>query len=123
MVSLKCKMCLKKYHSLYSYRFNKLSKSAFLNWTLIIGAIGLLIGSLAFSFVSNLASYYNYPGGDAIRFFNRAYCKLYRIIKPSLELDLVNEIKINPNLPKPYIHSDVYTTMTGFTRFMHENDS
>jgi len=28
----------------------------------------------------------------------------------------------NPNLPKPYIHSDVYTTMTGFTRFMHEHD-
>ena len=28
----------------------------------------------------------------------------------------------NPSLPSPYIHSDVYTTMTGFTRFMHEND-
>ena len=28
----------------------------------------------------------------------------------------------NPALPSPYIHSDVYTTMTGFTRFMHEND-
>jgi len=28
----------------------------------------------------------------------------------------------NPALPAPYIHSDVYTTMTGFTRFLHEND-
>lgn len=28
----------------------------------------------------------------------------------------------NPNLPTPYIHSDVYSTMTGFTRFLHENE-
>lgn len=26
-------------------------------------------------------------------------------------------------LPKPYIHSDVYTTMTGFTRFMYEHQT
>lgn len=31
-------------------------------------------------------------------------------------------MKLNTKLPPPYIHSDVYTTMTGFTRFMHEND-
>lgn len=30
-------------------------------------------------------------------------------------------MKNNPALPKPYIHSDVFVTMTGFTRFMHEN--
>ena len=37
--------------------------------------LALLAGSAAFSFVSNLASYYNYPGGDAIKFFNRDYRK------------------------------------------------
>jgi len=36
--------------------------------------VALLGGSLGFSFVSNLASYHNYPGGDAIHFFNRDYC-------------------------------------------------
>jgi len=35
---------------------------------------------------------------------------------------LENEMKLNPSLPAPYLHSDVFTTMTGFTRFMHEND-
>jgi hypothetical protein len=29
----------------------------------------------------------------------------------------------NPKLPPAYVHSDVYVTMTGFTRFMHENDA
>ena len=28
----------------------------------------------------------------------------------------------NIQLPKPYVHSDVYTSMTGFTRFMYENE-
>lgn len=28
----------------------------------------------------------------------------------------------NPALPKPYIHSDVFTSMTGFTRFLYENE-
>ena len=32
-------------------------------------------------------------------------------------------MKTNPKLPPPYVHSDVYTTMTGFTRFLHEHDS
>ncbi len=36
---------------------------------------------------------------------------------------IVNEMRMNPQLPRPYIHSDVYTTMTGFTRFMHEHDA
>ena len=39
------------------------------------GLLALLGGSAAFSFVSNLASYYNYPGGDAILYFNRDYGK------------------------------------------------
>ena len=34
----------------------------------------------------------------------------------------MNELKVNHLLPNPYIHSDVYATMTGFTRFMHEHD-
>jgi hypothetical protein len=29
----------------------------------------------------------------------------------------------NPFLPKPYIHSDVYVTMTGFTRFLYEHQT
>ena len=31
-------------------------------------------------------------------------------------------MKKNSALPIPYIHSDVYSTMTGFTRFLHENE-
>ena len=30
-------------------------------------------------------------------------------------------MKNNPGLPKPYIHSDVYASMTGFNRFLYEN--
>jgi hypothetical protein len=37
--------------------------------------------------------------------------------------NLVEEQIKNPSLPAPYIHSDVYVTMTGFTRFMHEHDA
>ena len=42
--------------------------------------------------------------------------------KPSIYLCLVNEMNKNRNLPKPYIHSDVFTSMTGFTRFLYENE-
>jgi|LauGreDrversion4_2_1035121.scaffolds.fasta_scaffold155337_2 hypothetical protein len=38
-------------------------------------------------------------------------------------INLVEEQIKNPRLPAPYIHSDVYVTMTGFTRFMHEHDA
>ena len=86
---------------------NSLSKSKVVNTVLLITGVGLLGGSLGFSMVSSYASYYNYPGGDAIKFFNRDY--------------RIEQLK-NPSLPAPYIHSDVYTTMTGFTRFLHEHD-
>ena len=84
-----------------------MSKSKTLNALLLVGGIGLLGASFVFSMVSSYASYYNYPGGDAIKFFNRDYRQ--------------EQLK-NPRLPAPYIHSDVYTTMTGFTRFLHEHD-
>jgi hypothetical protein len=41
----------------------------------------------------------------------------------SFALFLVNELQSNPALPKPYIHSDVIPTMTGFTRFLHEHEA
>lgn len=52
-----------------------LSKSKIVNFVLVAGAVSLLLASLAFSFISNYASYWNYPGGDAIKFFNRDYRK------------------------------------------------
>ena len=53
--------------------------------------VSLLCGSLAFSFVSSYASYYNYPGGDAIKFFNRDYRKYL-----SLNVKLGHEQLKNP---------------------------
>ena len=103
MACPKCKLCIPNSY----FSFNKLSKSSTLNWLLILVSLAMLGGALLFSLVSNAASYYNYPGGDAIHFFNRDYLK---------------EMQYNKALPAPYIHTDVYTTMTGFTRFMHEND-
>ena len=32
-------------------------------------------------------------------------------------------MRSNSALPKPYIHSDVFTSMTGFTRFLYENEN
>lgn len=32
------------------------------------------------------------------------------------------EMRKNPNLTTPYIHSDVYPTMSGFTRFLFEHE-
>jgi len=45
------------------YRFNRLSKTPAVNILLMIFALGLLAASFGFSLISNLASYYNYPGG------------------------------------------------------------
>jgi hypothetical protein len=59
----------------FYYSFAKLSKSALVNNLFVLGAIGMLASSFAFSIASNYVSYWNYPGGDAIKFFNRDYGK------------------------------------------------
>jgi hypothetical protein len=51
--------------------FNRLSKTPSVNYLLMIFAMGLLAASFGFSLISNLASFYNYPGGQAIHYFNR----------------------------------------------------
>ena len=40
-----------------------------------------------------------------------------------IKFDIATDQRANPKLPPAYVHSDVYVTMTGFTRFMHENDA
>ena len=51
--------------------FSRLSKNHSTNLKLMNFAILLLAGSFVFSLISNLASYYNYPGGQAIHYFNQ----------------------------------------------------
>ena len=77
MDSLKCKHKL-IFKTLSLNSFNQLSKSKIVRYVLTIGAVGLLVASFAFSMISNYASFYNYPGGDAIKFFNRDYRKLFK---------------------------------------------
>jgi hypothetical protein len=52
-------------------------------------------------------SSHNYPGGNAMTFFNGDY-KL--------------EMEKNELMPSPYIHVDVYPAMTGITRFSYTNE-
>ena len=52
------------------YSLRKLSKSELINKALIIGSFGLMLGSLAYTITSSIASMNNYPGGKALRMFN-----------------------------------------------------
>ena len=93
----------------------QLSKSAVLNALLVVFATGLLVGSLAFSVLSTYVSCHNYPGGEAMRFFNREYpVKVLGGVK--------GEWDAASGLPTPYVHVDVYPAMTGITRFTYENE-
>jgi hypothetical protein len=60
MDSQRCKLIIRV---TMKYRFNRLSKTPAVNILLMIFALGLLAASFGFSLISNLASYYNYPGG------------------------------------------------------------
>jgi alpha-1,6-mannosyltransferase len=84
-----------------------LSKNKCFNYLLCLGAIILLVGSFSYSQLLTYVSYHNYPGGNAMKWFNKDY---------------LNEIQNNPSLPTPYIHIDVYPAMTGITRFSYENE-
>ena len=54
--------------------------------------------------------------------FNIDYCKILLVFY-HITLFIVEEIQANPSLPGPYIHVDVYPSMTGVTRFLYENEN
>jgi len=78
-----------------------------LNYVLILASVVCLLTSILYGSFLTAISHFNYPGGNALQFFNE---------------DFRNEMIKEPELPTPYIHVDVYPAMTGITRFSYENE-